>query len=76
MLIIKEVATEEQYKVLKGKQDASKNTYLYILQYSQQNVYVNSAGEHVLGNTEDKELLKQEVDSLSSILDSINRVVV
>lgn len=76
MLIIKEVATQEQYDALKEKQDASTNTYLYILKFSKQNVYVNQKGEFVLGNSEETELLRQEIKTLGSILDSINRVVI
>lgn len=76
MLIIKEVATEEQYSALKKKQNLSKNTYLYILKYSKQTVYTNAKGDYVLGNSEETELLREEVDTLGSILDSINRVVV
>lgn len=76
MLVIKEVTSKEHYEELKTKQDTVKNSYLYILKYSKQNIYVNKDGEYVLGNSDEMELLRQEVDSLSSILDAINRVVI
>lgn len=76
MLVIKEVSSQEQYEDLKVKQDTVKNSYLYILKYNKQNIFVNKDGEYVLGNSDEVELLKQEVDYLSSILDTINRVVI
>ena len=74
MFIIKEVLNKEQYDNLRQKEDTSKNTYLYILSYESKSIYVNEIGEYDLNNAEENELLRQEIEQLNIILDSINRV--
>ena len=76
MFIIKEVLNKEQYDNLRQKEDTSKNTYLYILSYVNKHIYVNEIGEYDLTDSEENELLRQEINALNSIIDSINRTVV
>ena len=76
MFIIKEVLNKEQYDNLRQKEDTSKNTYLYILSYVNKHIYVNEIDEYDLTDSEENELLRQEINALNSIIDSINRTVV